>query len=294
MRTVTTRESRLVPVADGALEVFVGGSAGPVLCEAPHPVVPGITAPCGPLNGLGRLVRMSPRGAGRSSPWLDPQDVTIERLADDLEAVRLELGLGPWVVFGHSAGGFVALEYARRYPATSAGLVLVATPLSLRRVYADPRSRNSALHPQWQPALAAYRSSPAPAGVFRVERVRTDLWVALQGHRLLTMLPVSEVTAVLTARLVAALAFDAGAWLGELRTPTLILWGRADDIVPLSHGEALRAGIPGAELVVFETSRHAPFVDQPEPYRATVAGFLARRVARVGSPGTAAHRRPNV
>src|SRR6266508_2224355 len=174
MRAMVTLERRTVPVDGGSLEVLVGGSGSPVLCEAPHPVMPEVTAPCGPLAGLGRVVRVSPRGVGGSTPWRGPRDATIEQLADDLEAVRAGLSLGPWVVVGHSAGGFVALEYARRHPAATAGLVLVATSSGLRPVYADPRSRNSALHPHWQSELAAHplpaaaAAAPDSAGRFRL------------------------------------------------------------------------------------------------------------------------------
>ena len=278
MPPMVATERRIVAADGGSLEVLISGVDGPILCEAPHPVVPGVSAPCEPLTGLGRIVRVSPRGVGASSPWRGPRDATIEQLVDDLEGVRLDLNLGPWIVVGHSAGGLVALKYARRYPTAAAALILVATPPSLRRLYADPRSRNSALHSQWRAELTAHPPSSAPtgAGVFRVVQLRRGLWMAFEGDRPLTPLLVPEVLPDLAVRLKQTVAFDPQPWLDEVHTPTLVLCGAADDVVPLEHCQALCAALPNADLVILERSGHAPMATEPAAYRAAVEHFLAR------------------
>jgi pimeloyl-ACP methyl ester carboxylesterase len=50
----------------------------------------------------------------------------------------------------------------------------------------------------------------------------------------------------------------------QIRSPTLLLWGRRDDALPVSMGEELRERIPGAELEVVEGVRHS--VHQEAPY----------------------------
>jgi proline iminopeptidase len=278
---VATLERETVSVDGGVLEVFVGGASGPVLCDAPHPILPAVSAHGGTLGGLGRLVRVSPRHAGGSAPFRTREDAGLERLADDLEAVRHGLGLGPWVVYGYSGGGFAALQYAVRHPAGLAGLVLAATGPSLPRLMADPRCRLSARHPRWRAELeeATPRWAVGEAGAasaFRLERVREGLWVGLDGGSPAFVVPVPEVTATQAARFAAVRAFDVTAQLGAIRAPTLVLCGRDDDASPLAHSEALAAGIPGAELVVLERSGHAPMATEPEAFRAAVARFLGR------------------
>jgi pimeloyl-ACP methyl ester carboxylesterase len=54
--------------------------------------------------------------------------------------------------------------------------------------------------------------------------------------------------------------------------------------------ETLRAGLHDAELVVLETSGHAPFADAPEPFRAAVASFFARRGGAAGGAEGVASR----
>lgn len=70
-------------------------------------------------------------------------------------------------------------------------------------------------------------------------------------------------------------AFDAHPWLGEVTAPALVLGGRYDWIYPPEHGaEPLAAGLPNAEVVVFEESGHYPFIEEPERFVRVVAGWL--------------------
>jgi pimeloyl-ACP methyl ester carboxylesterase len=61
---------------------------------------------------------MSPRPAGR--PW------TAAAQADLIDAAAAKLGIGRYMVVGHSWGAAVALEMARRHPRSAAGVVVVA------------------------------------------------------------------------------------------------------------------------------------------------------------------------
>lgn len=63
--------------------------------------------------------------------------------------------------------------------------------------------------------------------------------------------------------------------LHAVRAPTLVLWGKDDQVVPLAHGEAYRDGIPGARLELVERCGHLPALEQPEVCAAHVNRFLA-------------------
>ena len=51
---------------------------------------------------------------------------------------------------------------------------------------------------------------------------------------------------------------------GAKDLPTLIIWGRNDDVVPLSAGQAYNKAIPGSELVVFDNCGHRPEIEQTD------------------------------
>lgn len=62
--------------------------------------------------------------------------------------------------------------------------------------------------------------------------------------------------------------------LHEIRQPTLILWGRQDRIIPVSHAIAAARTIPNAQLNIFERCGHMPIWEYPEEFTKTVLEFL--------------------
>ena len=60
----------------------------------------------------------------------------------------------------------------------------------------------------------------------------------------------------------------------EIRTPTLLLWGRHDRAVPLWVGRRLAAELPVARLHVLERCGHLPAEELPEESWGAVKAFL--------------------
>src|SRR5690606_11864718 len=71
-----------------------------------------------------RIVLFDQRGAGRSTPHADLVDNTTWHLVDDIEALRRQLGIDRWQVFGGSWGSTLALAYAQKHPGQVTELVL--------------------------------------------------------------------------------------------------------------------------------------------------------------------------
>ena len=62
--------------------------------------------------------------------------------------------------------------------------------------------------------------------------------------------------------------------VGELRVPTLILWGLEDRLIPPALGTQFEAAIPGSRLVQFEGLGHVPHEEGPVETAAVVREFL--------------------
>jgi proline iminopeptidase len=62
--------------------------------------------------------------------------------------------------------------------------------------------------------------------------------------------------------------------LGDVTHPVLVLAGRHDRTCVVEGGEAIAAGIPGAQLAVFEASGHFTFAEETEAYLDAVRRFL--------------------
>jgi proline iminopeptidase len=79
-----------------------------------------------------RIVLYDQRGAGRSTPIADVVDNTTPHLVDDIERLRIHLGIDRWLLFGGSWGSTLALVYAEAHPARVLGLVLRGVFLASR------------------------------------------------------------------------------------------------------------------------------------------------------------------
>ncbi|NIU13707.1 MAG: hypothetical protein GWN76_06730, partial [candidate division Zixibacteria bacterium] len=62
--------------------------------------------------------------------------------------------------------------------------------------------------------------------------------------------------------------------LKEVYAPTLIIAGRHDPQASLACSDELAAGIQRADLVVFENSGHAPFIEERKLFIEVVGDFL--------------------
>jgi len=73
---------------------------------------------------LYRIVLFDQRGCGRSIPYASLEENTTWDLVEDIERLRMHLGIDRWQVFGGSWGSTLALAYAETYPERVTGLIL--------------------------------------------------------------------------------------------------------------------------------------------------------------------------
>ena len=59
-----------------------------------------------------------------------------------------------------------------------------------------------------------------------------------------------------------------------IKKPTLILWGKNDNVTPLYYGELMNKLIPKSKLVVFKKAGHFSFLDQPEEFVKELIKFI--------------------
>ncbi|MDR2220497.1 MAG: prolyl aminopeptidase [Methylobacillus sp.] len=71
-----------------------------------------------------RVVLFDQRGCKRSLPLGCVEENTTQHLIADIEALRVELGITRWMVFGGSWGSTLALAYALRHPQAVSSLLL--------------------------------------------------------------------------------------------------------------------------------------------------------------------------
>lgn len=71
-----------------------------------------------------RIILFDQRGAGRSRPLAELSGNDTRALVDDMEQIRVFLGIEQWVLFGGSWGSTLSLVYAETHPHRVLGLIL--------------------------------------------------------------------------------------------------------------------------------------------------------------------------
>lgn len=251
-----------------------------------------------PLARDHRLVFIDERGSGRSEKLEDVSGYTVEAMVEDVEAVRVALGLGKIALLGHSYGGVLAQAYAFKYQSNLSHLVLCSTfhsTKAMNEVFRRIKERMPA-------ELRARIERMEAAGLFghgkdyEKGRYSADYMVAAWGEGYFPYLyrnrpdpnfdPVangamswdlyremwgSSGEYVIDGNLVSVEYADK---LGTIKVPTLITVGDTDECDP-SLSRDMHAKIPGSKLVVLPRSGHMTFVDQPGLFNGVVREFLA-------------------
>lgn len=214
-----------------------------------------------------RVVRYDLTGHGLSDPASHGRYGTADRIRQ-LRAVMDALHIRRAVIAGNSFGGLVAWNFAVSDPRRVAGLILVdSAAFSINGVTEKPVAV--------PPAMRAYLQDPTKVGVAysatqiyghperlspaRLEQMRT--MIARNGP-------------ALVAHLEQFTLPDPKERLGRITAPTLILWGRADKVIPVAQADQLAAAIPNAKLVIYDEVGHLPQEEAPSETIADVRNFL--------------------
>lgn len=71
-----------------------------------------------------RIICIDQRGCGKSKPFVELRNNTIQALSDDMERVREHLGIERWMVYGGSWGTTLSLYYAENHPERVQAMIL--------------------------------------------------------------------------------------------------------------------------------------------------------------------------
>ncbi len=232
-----------------------------------------------------RVILFNPRGVGGSWAPRRTSDYTVRNMAEDVEALRRAFRIEELHLLGFSAGGFVALEYARRYQSRLRSLLLCATAGSADEIRAANRTMRLAAPETVRRRLNELerkREFSSPEYADLVDRVMAPF-----SRRFLTR-PVPELSerhvhpgvyrAMMTRTgnefvVDGTLAhWDGRKYYSKIDVPTLVLVGRYDFFLEASHEMADR--IPPAHLRVLPRSSHLAHLEQPREFLNTIREFL--------------------
>ena len=192
----------------------------------------------------------------------------ITDFAADVLAFMDAKGLRRATVVGHSMGSFVAQQVAASAPGRVERLVLIGSATTLRNdVVAELRNAVDELRddgPVPEEFVREFQTSTvhAPLPAEFMERVVAES---------------RKVPArVWRAAAAAFLADEPGGRLGQIKAPTLIIWGDRETVFPRAEQDALVRQLSDAVLKVYEETGHSPQWERPAEFVKDLDDFMAR------------------
>lgn len=228
-----------------------------------------------------RLVYVDLRGSGRSTG--EPADLTFDVLADDLEAIRADLGIGRIAVLGHSILGILALEYGRRHPESVSHVIVVGTAPTgdMARVSAKAAAffEEDASEDRKQVLRDNLARLPPDASLMQTVFAQTPLRFFDARFDAVPLFAEAQRRPGLLMHVMGTLApaWDIAVESSSLRVPIFIAHGRYDYVVPHVLWEGIPEKLPRATLQIFEQSGHQPFFEEPQRFAADLTHWMSRQ-----------------
>jgi len=235
------------------------------------------------------LVFMDHRGFAKATREVSRADFGLDAILDDVDLLRQHLGLDRVVVIGHSGQGYMALEYAKRYPQHVSHVVIIGTGPSHGASHMDLAERH------WREAVCPERKARHAENL---SRLQADIEAAPE-RRFVTF----------CIRMCARTWFDphydaAPLWEGvhvnmemfdvvfgetfrdiDIRRgldafdiPVLLALGRFDYLVaPAFTWDAYRGSFKDLTVRVFDRSGHSPHQEESDLFDGEVLRWLDAR-----------------
>ncbi len=230
------------------------------------------------LEGLAMQYRViAPRTPGfgdGSQAELDTVQDLVYAYLDLLDA----LGLESVPVFGHSLGGMVATELAATQPKRFPWIALAA-PMGffhLDRPTFDffACTPNELTHAFFADPAGAAAQNSGEAGLMRMVKAGVQ---SETGQELVqTYLERAKTLATAAKYLWPIPNRGLGKRIHRVTSPTLLIWGKQDHVLPPSYATDFTQGIRGATLAEIEDAGHELLLEQPDAVFRVLTAFAAQ------------------
>lgn len=166
----------------------------------------------------------------------------------------------PAVLVGNSFGGHVALRVALSRPDLVRGLVLAGSSGLIEKSMVG--------EVQIRPSREWLREKIGELFFDRSKMRESDLD---RAH--------AELSQRGGARAMVKLSRSArrnhlGSRMGQIKAPTLLIWGRQDIVTPPEAAEGFHSLIPDSRIVWFDRCGHAPMIEAPEQFAEAMLAFI--------------------
>ena len=168
--------------------------------------------------------------------------------------------LSKFHILGNSLGGHIALLYALKEPSHVLSIILTGSSGLYEKAMGTtfPRREDKEYI---RKKIQSTFYDPASASDAMIDEV----FAAVNDRGKL-------IRAISMAK--SALRHNLADKLGQINTPTLLIWGKQDAITPPFVGEKFKELLPNATLFFIDKCGHAPMLERPEEFNKYLTDFL--------------------
>lgn len=197
-------------------------------------------------------------GFGRSGTpdWLD----NVRDLGHFYQAFLEKLDLRDVTLVGTSLGGWIAAETALRCAFRLRALVLAAS--AGVRVKGVPKGD-----------LFLWTQEELTRNLFHDQAVVERMLALPQSDEERNIGLKNRLTTAKLAWSPRLADPDLEKWIHRIATPTLVLWGRDDRLIPVAYASRFGELIPGARVRIFDGCGHLPHVEKTQDYVSEIISF---------------------
>ncbi len=253
---------------DAELFYEVLGDGPPVVLLHPFPVHHDFWLPAADLLASRyRLIVPDLRGHGDSTTGDGP--ATMEKHAADVARICDAGGAGRAVFAGVSIGGYILMEFWRRYPQRVSTLVLANTRAQADTEEGRAGRLKSATDAELHGTEPFFDSMVPKLIGETTRRNRPDVVAAARK-----MMRKMSVPGLAAAQRGMAQRPDSFHTLKTINVPTLVLAGEEDTLTPVEDAARMQQTIAGSRMEVIAKAGHYAALEQPEAVGKLLRGFL--------------------
>ncbi len=230
------------------------------------------------------------RGSGQSlATKIDPTCINIHQFVKDLDTLRKHMGVKKFTLVGHSWGGFLAMNYAVKYPQHLSNLILLNTcpadfkgqqgfvnefmkrtkpianqisPLSDYNLF--EKLKKEEISKLYRTLFSVYFYNPNEVEKLNLNMAEASSQSGFKVHEHMSK------TDFLTDNI------NLFPKLKTLKVPTLIVHGN-QDLMPAWTAQAIQKAVSNSEIVYLEQCGHFSYIEKPVELFSKMRNFMGKK-----------------
>lgn len=217
-----------------------------------------------------RVIRLDLPGFGLSSPIR--RKVEMDWFVGVLKEFVDRLGLGQFYLCGNSLGGWASWEFTAAYPERVKKLVLMNAA-----GYFEDVGKPAAIEMMGRDQFRSLLRTGAPKLLVR-QIAKTSF---ADSSKMSEDLVLRTYLMINREGMLASLIYVASSEaksnkerIHQIQTPSLIIWGYKDRVIPVHHADLFYSDLKNSRLIIYKNAGHVPMMELPEQSASDVQSFL--------------------